>query len=76
MVFSEKKREGVLVITELPRDRINLGLIPVCFLSFLYDHCQVVLDENYHNKVGAEVVPNASNLLPWLISLIFVLKLG
>lgn len=42
MVLYEKKGEGILVITVLPRDRINLGLIPVFFLSFLYDHWQTV----------------------------------
>lgn len=76
MVLSERKGEGIPVVTVLPRDRRNLGLITVFFLSFLYDHWQVVLDENYDNNVGAEVVSNASNSFPLLISVICALKLG
>jgi len=76
MVLSKRKEEDILVITVLTKDRRNVGLIPVFFLSFLYDHWQVFLDENYHNNVRAEVVPNASNSLPLLISVIFVHKLG
>lgn len=76
MVLSERTEEDVPVIMVLPGNIRNLRLILLLFLSFLYDHWQVVLDEDYHNNVKAEVVPTPSSSFPLLITVTFLLKLG